>query len=114
MKTVVSAVLSFSSLAFTLSAQQNPFFAPLVQVKQFFQLSDPQLRTILMNNDEYNRWSFEKQNRIRQVQTEIVEETTIGQDAWAEWPKAREAVSRHWTRMPLESATPKLSRSAGI
>jgi hypothetical protein len=57
-------------------AQPNPwFYQPLEQVKEFLKLSDSQLQAILTNNDEYNRWSFEKQNRIRQVQTEIVDET---------------------------------------
>jgi hypothetical protein len=48
---------------------------PLSQVQQFLQLSDSQLQTILTNNDDYNRWSGDKQNRIRQVQTEIADET---------------------------------------
>ena len=56
-------------------AQPGRWFDPLAQVKQFLQLSDSQLQTILSNNDEYNRWSFEKQARIRQVQSEIAEET---------------------------------------
>jgi hypothetical protein len=58
------------------SAQRNPwFFQPLAQVREFLQLSDSQLQTILTNNGEYNRWAFEKQTRIQQVQTEIVHET---------------------------------------
>ena len=58
-------------------AQSNPFygFQPLAEVKQFLQLTDSQLQTILTNNDEYNRWSFQKQDRIRQVQSEIADET---------------------------------------
>ncbi len=58
-------------------AQTNPFysFQPLGQVKQFLQLSDSQLQTILTNNDDYNRWSAEKQSRIRQVQSELADET---------------------------------------
>ncbi|HWQ53958.1 MAG TPA: hypothetical protein VN442_09745 [Bryobacteraceae bacterium] len=35
--------------------------------KEFLQLSDSQLETILANNGEYNRFSQEKQTRIRQV-----------------------------------------------
>ena len=57
------------------AAAQLRWFEPLVQLKQFLQLTDSQLQTILMNNDEYNRWSSEKQNRIFQVQTGIFEET---------------------------------------
>lgn len=57
-------------------AQPNPFFyQPLGQVKEFLQLSDSQVQTILGNNDEYNRWTAEKQTRIRQVQNEIAGET---------------------------------------
>ncbi len=57
-------------------AQTNPFYLqPLGQVKEFLQLSDSQLRTILTNNDEYNRWSSEKQSRIERVQSEIAGET---------------------------------------
>lgn len=57
--------------------QSNPWFDynPLAQVKEFLQLSDSQLQTILTNNEEYNRWSMEKQNRMRQVQSEIADET---------------------------------------
>jgi hypothetical protein len=59
------------------SAQSTPpfRFEPLNQIRQYLQLTDSQLRTILTNNEEYNRWSAERQNRIRQVQTEIGEET---------------------------------------
>ncbi|MCZ2078565.1 MAG: hypothetical protein LC130_26665 [Bryobacterales bacterium] len=72
--------LSFSATLLALCApawaQTNPwFYQPLGQVKGFLQLSDGQLQTILTNNDEYNRWASEKQTRIRQVQTEIAEET---------------------------------------
>jgi len=62
-------------LAAVPAAAQLRWFEPLVQLKQFLQLTDSQLQTILMNNDEYNRWSSEKQNRIFQVQTGIFEET---------------------------------------
>jgi hypothetical protein len=56
--------------------QSNPFYwQPLSEVKQFLQLTDSQLQTILTNNDEYNRWSSDKQNRVRQVQSEIADET---------------------------------------
>ncbi len=73
--------LSFSAMLLLIAAsawaQPNPFkwYQPLGQVKAFLQLSDGQLQTILTNNDEYNRWSAEKQSRIRQVQSEIAEET---------------------------------------
>src|SRR5437867_2942671 len=75
MKTVVAAVLILSSLGFPSSAQSTRWFDPLAQVKQFLQLTDSQLEAILRTNDEYNRWSAEKQNRIRQLQTEIAAET---------------------------------------
>jgi hypothetical protein len=52
-----------------------PFFEPLPQVRQFLQLSDAQVRSILVNNDEYNRWAAQKVTRSRQVQSEIAEET---------------------------------------
>lgn len=51
------------------------FFTPLGQVKEFLQLSDAQVQTILSNNDEYNRWSSTRQSRIFQVQSEIAQET---------------------------------------
>ena len=56
--------------------QTNRWFdQTLGQVKEYLQLTDGQVQTILANNDEYNQWSIEKQNRIRQVQSEIVGET---------------------------------------
>ncbi len=74
--------MKFSCLAFLLLivtsawAQPNPwFYQPLGQVRQFLQLTDSQLQRILTNNDEYNRWSAEKQTRIWQVQSEIADET---------------------------------------
>jgi hypothetical protein len=64
-------------IAASVWAQPNPFYGyqPLGQVKDFLKLSDSQLQTILTNNDDYNRWSSEKQTRIRQVQSEIADET---------------------------------------
>jgi len=56
-------------------AQPPQFFQPLGQVKQFLQLSDSQVQTILANNEAYNRYSSERQTRIRQVQAEIADET---------------------------------------
>jgi hypothetical protein len=57
-------------------AQLPPaFYQPLSQIKEFLQLTDSQLQTILTNNDAYNQWSAGKQNRIQQVQTEIAAET---------------------------------------
>ena len=72
--------LSFpSALLLTIaSAWAQPgqwFYQPLGQVKDFVQLSDSQLQTILTNNDEYNRRSSGKQSRIQEVQTEIAQET---------------------------------------
>ena len=61
----------------TAQTPPNPGFypQPLAQVKEFLQLSDPQVQTILANNEEYNRWSAAKQERAGQVQGEIAEET---------------------------------------
>ena len=57
-------------------AQLPPvFYQPLAQIKQFLQLSDAQLQTILADNDDYNRFTADKQNRIAQVQSEIADET---------------------------------------
>jgi hypothetical protein len=57
-------------------AQSNPwFYQPLGQLKDFLQLSDSQLQTILSNNDAYNRFASAKQSRISQVQREIASET---------------------------------------
>ncbi len=73
--------LTFASLFLFLAgsalAQMLPGnrFQPLGQVKQYLQLTDAQLQTILSNNDQYNRWSSERQNRIQQVRNEIADET---------------------------------------
>jgi len=57
-------------------AQPTPNFRqPLELVKQFLQLTDSQLQMILASNDDYNRFVYEKQSRIWQVQMEIGEET---------------------------------------
>ena len=49
---ILPAVLSVGSAW----AQLPPtFYQPLSQVKQFLQLSDSQLQTILANNNDYNR-----------------------------------------------------------
>ena len=57
-------------------AQPHPqFFGPLAQVQDFLQLSDSQVQVILGHNEEFGRWSAEKQSRIWQVQAEIAEET---------------------------------------
>ena len=58
------------------SAQTSPwFYPPLGQVRQFLQLTDSQLQTILTNNDAYNQFAMTKQSRISQVQGEIATET---------------------------------------
>lgn len=76
MKTRLLVLLTAALSVGSIWAQLPPvFFQPLSQVKQFLQLSDSQLQTILTNNDTYNRSSAEKQNRIRQVQSEIADET---------------------------------------
>jgi hypothetical protein len=72
--------LSFALLPFLFAisadAQDPPVgYQPLAHVKEFLQLSDAQVRSISTNNDAYNRWSFEKQGRIQQVQAEIAAET---------------------------------------
>lgn len=77
MKTRYAVISLFILFSVSCWAQTNPFygFRPLAQVKDFLQLTDVQVTMILMNNNEYNGWSMEKQNRIRQVQSEIAEET---------------------------------------
>lgn len=63
-------------LASSATAQTTPWPPePLTNLKEYLQLSDVQLQIILHNNDEYNRWSAERQSRIRQIQDEIVQET---------------------------------------
>lgn len=52
-----------------------PYFQPLSQLKDFLQLSDSQLQTILSNNGAFNQFAANKQSRIAQVQTEIAVET---------------------------------------
>lgn len=64
-------------IAASLQAQVIPAtrLTPLAQVKQFLQLSDSQVQSILVNNDDDNRWAVEKQARMLQVQRELAEET---------------------------------------
>ncbi len=71
MKPSIPAVL----LLFVTSAFAQSFFRPYEQLRQFLQLTDSQLQSILTNNGEYNRFVQEKQARIWQVQVEIREET---------------------------------------
>ncbi len=69
-------LLFFVLFAGSASAQTIPVpYSPLAAVREFLQLTDSQAQTILANNDEYDRFSNEKQGRIRQVQSEIAEET---------------------------------------
>lgn len=71
---LLGTLLLFAASAW---AQSNPwFYQPLAQATEFLHLSDAQLQAILTNNDAYNRWASEKQTRIRQVQTEIADETS--------------------------------------
>jgi hypothetical protein len=56
-------------------AQPPRGFDALPETRQFLQLTDSQVQAIVSNNDAYNRWSGEKQSRIRQVQIELAEET---------------------------------------
>ena len=69
-------ILIAAALSATAQTPTNPwFYQPLAQVKEFLQLSDAQVQSILASNEEYNRWSVEKQARAGQVQGEIAEET---------------------------------------
>ena len=73
MKLILPIILVCAAPA---SAQLGPtFYQTLGQVKEFLQLSDSQVQSIFTNNDEYGRWALGKQSRIRQVQTEIAQET---------------------------------------
>ena len=59
------------------SAQTIPtFYQPFGLVKDFLQLSDAQLQTILKNNNEYSSWASGKYARLSQVQSEIAQETS--------------------------------------
>src|SRR5690242_18350652 len=64
-------------IAATAWGQSSPFpyFQPLSRLKDFLQLSDAQLQTILSNNGAFNDFVLTKGRRIAQVQTEIAEET---------------------------------------
>lgn len=77
MKLSFFATLLLAGASLWAQTPPNPFYGhqPPEQLKDFLQLSDGQFQTILMNNDEYNRWASEKQTRIAQVQTEIADET---------------------------------------
>lgn len=70
------ALLFLVLFAGVVSAQPIPVpYSPLAQVREFLQLTDSQVQSILANNDEYDRFASEEQSRIAQVQREIVEET---------------------------------------
>ncbi len=73
MRRLIALIAIFASSA---TAQTTPWPPePLANLKEYLQLSDVQLQIILHNNDKYNRWSAERQSRIRQIQEEIVQET---------------------------------------
>jgi len=49
---------------------------PLLEVQQFLGLSDSQVTTILQNNNDYNAFSFQQQQQIRNAQSQIAVETS--------------------------------------
>ena len=71
MRTTLQILLAACLLVGSATAQ-TPFATNL---RAFLSLTDDQLQTVLLNSDEYNRYSIEKQQRIQQVQTEIAQET---------------------------------------
>ena len=62
--------LSAWSQTTTLPPQQA-----LPQVRQFLGLTDSQVTTILQNNNDYNAFSFQQQQQIRNAQSQIAVET---------------------------------------
>jgi hypothetical protein len=67
-----------SCLAFSAWPQTTTFPPPqqaLSQVKQFLDLTDDQVTAILQNNNDYNSFSFEQQQTIQHVQSQIAVET---------------------------------------
>ncbi|GEM_PF-5256695 len=70
MKYLLSAFLFMPLLA-----QQQQTRPMLPQVREYLQLTNAQVLLIVANNDDYNRNAAERQQRIRQVQSEIAEIT---------------------------------------
>lgn len=66
-------------LAIYSAAAQTPpdqrLYPSFYLVQDFLELTEAQTRNILGNNEQYNRWSRDKQARIATVQTEITWET---------------------------------------
>ncbi len=59
------------------AAAQSPITipSPVPSLRAFLGLTDTQMQTVLQNNDGYNRYSIEKQQRIHQIEIEIAQET---------------------------------------
>ena len=71
--TVSARLLALIVFAASAQAQlTQPFYE---QLKDFLQLSDSQLQTILGHNDEYNRYADRQRRRMDQVHTELAAET---------------------------------------
>jgi hypothetical protein len=71
---VFSSCLSFSAWSQTPVALPPPQQA-LSQVRQYLGLTDDQVSAILRNNSDYNTFSFQQQDQIRQAQSQIAVET---------------------------------------
>ena len=69
--------LALSALAQTTTFPQPQ--PPLYQVKQFLALTDAQVAAILKNNTDYNNFSFQQQQTIRNAHAEIAVETAKDQ-----------------------------------
>ncbi|MBI5084074.1 MAG: hypothetical protein HZB13_05685 [Acidobacteria bacterium] len=54
---------------------QQPSRPLLPQLKEYLQLTNGQIYAVAANNDDYNRKSAERQQRIRQVLAELTDET---------------------------------------
>jgi hypothetical protein len=81
MKPFLTALVLCPWLALSAWSQPTPLppQQPLSQVKQFLGLTDAQVTTILQNNNELTRFSFEQQRQIQNAQFQIAVETSKDQ-----------------------------------
>jgi hypothetical protein len=73
----LTALVLASCLAFSAWSQTTTLPPPqqaLSQVRQYLGLTDSQVTAILQNNSDYNTFSFQQQDQIRQAQSQIAVE----------------------------------------
>src|ERR1700752_3534341 len=82
MKLLSSSLILFTLVPFSARSQPTTLPPPqqvLPLVRQFLGLTDAQVTAILQNNDDYNTFSFQQQQRIRNSQSQTAIETAKDQ-----------------------------------